>query len=74
MSGGEVRVAIVNYGVGNLLSIATSLSRVGAQPTVIKSIDEAESFDAVVFPGVGAFKPLHLETPPHRSSPLRQCS
>ena len=57
MSGGEVRVAIINYGVGNLLSIATSLSRVGAQPVVINSIDEAENFDAVVFPGVGAFKP-----------------
>ncbi|HDI46969.1 MAG TPA: imidazole glycerol phosphate synthase subunit HisH, partial [Candidatus Methanomethylia archaeon] len=57
MSRGEVRVAIINYGMGNLLSIATSLSRVGAQPAVINSINEAENFDAVVFPGVGAFKP-----------------
>jgi len=57
LSGGEVSVAIVNYGVGNLLSIYTGLERVGAKPKIVDEIGEAEELDAVVFPGVGAFKP-----------------
>ena len=55
--GGGVSVAIINYGVGNLLSIYTSLERVGAKPEIVDEVEEAEEFDAVVFPGVGAFKP-----------------
>jgi len=50
-------VAIINYGVGNLLSIYTSLERVGAKPKIVDEVGEAGEFDAVVFPGVGAFKP-----------------
>ena len=50
-------MAIINYGVGNLLSISTSLRKAGAKPKIIENIKDAESFDAMVFPGVGAFKP-----------------
>lgn len=57
MSGGGVGVAIINYGVGNLLSIYTALRRAGASPRIIEDLREAEEFEAVVFPGVGAFKP-----------------
>ena len=57
MKGGEVSVAIINYGVGNLLSIYTSLQKVGARPKIVQDVKEAESFDCVILPGVGAFKP-----------------
>ncbi len=50
-------VAIVNYGVGNLLSICTSLKKVGASPRIVDDIIRVKEFDAVIFPGVGAFKP-----------------
>ncbi|RLG05120.1 MAG: imidazole glycerol phosphate synthase subunit HisH [Thaumarchaeota archaeon] len=71
MRGGEVSVAIINYGVGNLLSISTSLRRAGAEPKIIGDIKDAESFDAMVFPGVGAFKPAVRKLMEHGDRVLR---
>ena len=58
MSGGEVSVAIINYGVGNLLSIYTAFKRAGASPRIVEDLREAYEHDAIIFPGVGAFKPV----------------
>jgi len=51
------KIAVVNYGVGNLWSIANGLRRVGAEPRLLKHLVDLPKFDAVVLPGAGAFKP-----------------
>ena len=49
-------IAIVDYGVGNLFSLKSSLAAVGAEVTVTSAEDVLRSADAVILPGVGAFE------------------
>jgi len=49
-------IAIVDYGMGNLHSVAKGLERVGAQVVVTRDAGEVERADKVVLPGVGAFR------------------
>lgn len=49
------RIALIDYGMGNLHSVAKALERVGAQVTVTRDPDEVRGADRVVLPGVGAF-------------------
>jgi len=48
-------IAVVDYGVGNLRSVAKALERVGASVEVTSDTAEIRAADAVVLPGVGAF-------------------
>ena len=48
-------IAVVDYGMGNLRSVAKALERVGGQVEVTSSAETIEAADAVVLPGVGAF-------------------
>jgi glutamine amidotransferase len=48
-------IAILDYGSGNLHSVARALQRVGGDPVVSGKADEAEGADALVIPGVGRF-------------------
>ena len=50
-----VRVAIVDYGMGNLFSVGRACERAGLQPVIASSPQEIIAADAVVLPGVGAF-------------------
>lgn len=49
------RVAILDYGMGNLRSVAKALERVGVEPAVGADVATAEAADGVILPGVGAF-------------------
>ena len=49
-------IAIVNYGAGNLKSISKGIEKVGGKAIVTSNLDELESADAIVLPGVGAFE------------------
>lgn len=49
------RVAVVDYGAGNLRSVAKALERSGLQPEVTGESAALRDADAVVLPGVGAF-------------------
>jgi glutamine amidotransferase len=49
------RVAVIDYGSGNLRSAERALAKVGADVSVVASAVEAENADGVVVPGVGAF-------------------
>ncbi len=52
-------IAVINYGVGNLKSIVKALEFVGGKAEVVEAsrIEKiASDVDAIVFPGVGAFK------------------
>ncbi len=48
-------IAIIDYGVGNLFSLAHSLKAVGAQAVVTGDAGAILSADRVILPGVGAF-------------------
>jgi glutamine amidotransferase len=47
--------AIVDYGVGNLFSIKSSLKYIGTRAVVTGDADVVASCDRVILPGVGAF-------------------
>lgn len=49
------RIAIVDYGVGNLKSVSNALNYVGCDSLVTAQRRELELADAIILPGVGAF-------------------
>jgi len=52
----RAKIAIVDYGVGNLWSIMGALRRGGADPYVTTDIEGGRSCDGIILPGVGAFR------------------
>ena len=48
-------IAIVDYGVGNLFSLKSSLGFIGAEATVTSDPEVIKSADRIILPGVGAF-------------------
>lgn len=48
------RVAVIDHGAGNLVSIAQALTWAGAQVVIASAPDEMAGADGVVLPGVGA--------------------
>jgi glutamine amidotransferase len=49
------KVAVLDYGIGNLRSAEKALQHVGAAARLVTDPAEVEAADAVVLPGVGAF-------------------
>ncbi len=49
-------INVVDYGVGNLHSVAKALEKVGAQTRITSDWKDVDKSDGVVLPGVGAFK------------------
>ncbi|MBI4843601.1 MAG: imidazole glycerol phosphate synthase subunit HisH [Nitrospirae bacterium] len=49
-------IAIIDYGMGNLRSVEKGFLKVGIDVTVTNKSDVVKNADAVVLPGVGAFK------------------
>ena len=50
-------IAIIDYGVGNLFSLQSSLKYIGQEARVTADRSEIEAADRIILPGVGA-KPL----------------
>lgn len=48
-------IAIIDYGVGNLFSLSSSLKKIGAQSVVTSDLKVIERAEALILPGVGAF-------------------
>ena len=48
-------IAVVDYGVGNLFSLVSSLSAVGADAVVTGDAEVLRRADKIILPGVGAF-------------------
>ena len=48
-------IAIVDYGVGNLFSLKSSFSAIGAEAVVTSEKAVIENADQIILPGVGAF-------------------
>ncbi len=51
----SMRIAVIDYGSGNIRSVAKALERVGAEVEVLDSAFDLSRFDKFVLPGVGAF-------------------
>jgi glutamine amidotransferase len=49
------RIAVLDYGIGNLRSAQKALEHVGADARLTADTEEIEAADGVVLPGVGAF-------------------
>jgi imidazole glycerol-phosphate synthase subunit HisH len=49
------RIAVLDYGIGNLRSAEKALQHVGAAARLVTDPAEVDAADAVVLPGVGAF-------------------
>jgi glutamine amidotransferase len=49
-------IAVVDYGVGNLFSLVSSLRMIGADAVVTGDADVIRAADKIILPGVGAFR------------------
>jgi imidazole glycerol-phosphate synthase subunit HisH len=49
------RIAVLDYGIGNLRSAEKALQHLGARARLVADAASVEAADAVVLPGVGAF-------------------
>ena len=49
-------IAVVDYGVGNLFSLKSSLAAIGAEAVVSGDESVIRSADKILLPGVGAFE------------------
>jgi imidazole glycerol phosphate synthase, glutamine amidotransferase subunit len=49
-------IAIIDYGVGNLFSLASSLKYIGVETLVTNKKEDIEAADRIILPGVGAFE------------------
>lgn len=52
-----MKIAIFDYGAGNLFSLKAALERNGAEVTIIRDMDDLDEYDGLVLPGVGNFDP-----------------
>lgn len=50
-----MKVAVLDYGIGNVRSIINALTNIGADPVLTSEPDLIMSADALILPGVGAF-------------------
>ena len=49
-------IAVIDYGVGNLFSLLSSLKYVGLDTKLTNDIEEIKSAKGIILPGVGAFR------------------
>jgi len=48
-------IGIVDYGMGNLLSVKSAFEMIGADVKICNDANDLQNFDKIVLPGVGAF-------------------
>ena len=49
-------IAVIDYGLGNLRSVAGAVEKVGHDPIITNSRVDLENADKLILPGVGAFR------------------
>ena len=49
-------IGLINYGMGNLHSVAKALEKVGGQVELVSDADALKNYERIVLPGVGAFR------------------
>jgi glutamine amidotransferase len=69
-----MKIAIIDYGLGNLRSIQRGLEEVGARIVVTHRRDDLIDADAIVLPGVGAFEEAYKNIEPLSETILEEIS
>lgn len=49
------RIGIIDYGMGNLKSVANALEELGCKGIIISTAEEVFNYEKIILPGVGAF-------------------
>lgn len=63
------KLAIFDYGAGNLFSLESSVLNNGAkQVSIIRDMEALEEFDGLVLPGVGNFDPAIMSLEPFKGT------
>ncbi|MBS0357886.1 MAG: imidazole glycerol phosphate synthase subunit HisH [Proteobacteria bacterium] len=62
----EKTITIVDYGLGNILSVSRAFAYLGCNVALAKNSDEIEKASYLVLPGVGAFKKGMYELQAHQ--------
>ena len=52
-----VKIAIIDYGMGNLRSVSKAVELCGGDVDIISDADSLKSYNSIILPGVGAFEP-----------------
>lgn len=61
------KLAIFDYGAGNLFSLESSMRKNGAdQVSIIRELNTLDEFEGLVLPGVGNFDPAILSLEPYK--------
>ncbi len=50
------KIAIINYGMGNLRSVENAVKRLNFDPKIVSTPKELDNYDKIILPGVGSFK------------------
>jgi glutamine amidotransferase len=56
-----MKIAIIDYGMGNIHSVAKAIQVCGAEPVITNKKSQITSADKMILPGVGAFDDAMLE-------------
>ena len=51
-----MKVGIINYGIGNISSVAGSLNNIGIEHIIIKKENEFDLVEKLILPGIGNFR------------------
>ena len=51
-----IKIAIIDYGVGNIKSIYNAFKYMGLKVDIIENPLEITNYDKIILPGVGSFK------------------
>jgi len=49
-------IGLIDYGMGNLHSVAKALEKVGGQVELVQHAEDIKKYERIVLPGVGAFR------------------
>ncbi len=67
-----VKVAVFDYGAGNIFSLKNSLERAGAQVTIVTSLEDGHGHSGILLPGVGNFDPA-IKSIKNSVTAIREC-
>ncbi len=66
-----MKVAIFDYGAGNIFSLKNSLEKNGAQVDIITSLNKSKEYSGLLLPGVGNFDPAVRSIRDYSSTDLK---
>ena len=62
-----LKIAILDYGVGNLYSLISAIEKMNITPNIVANVPDSSQVDILILPGVGSFTPAcdHLSSLKH---------